>query len=119
IVISGTHGKTTTSSLCAHLLREAGQKPSHYVGAEIPILGANAHWSREGEFMVAEGDESDGTLALYRPRHAVILNIEAEHLDHYSGIEEIVEVFRTLAAHTTGALVCCGENALARELAAA
>ncbi|HSP43352.1 MAG TPA: Mur ligase domain-containing protein, partial [Luteolibacter sp.] len=67
IVVSGTHGKTTTSSMTAHVLREAGLKPSHYVGAEIPILGANAKWSTEGEFMVAEGDESDGTLALYHP----------------------------------------------------
>ena len=67
IVISGTHGKTTTSSMTAHVLREAGQKPCHYVGAEIPILGTNAKWSEDGEFMVAEGDESDGTLALYHP----------------------------------------------------
>ena len=60
-------GKPPPPSMTAHVLREAGQKPSHYVGAEIPILGANAKWSEEGEFMVAEGDESDGTLALYRP----------------------------------------------------
>ncbi len=86
IIISGTHGKTTTSSMTAHVLREAGQKPSHYVGAEIPILGSNAKWSEEGEFIVAEGDESDGTLALYHPEHAVILNIEAEHLDYYRDI---------------------------------
>src|SRR5690606_36319858 len=76
IIISGTHGKTTTSAMTAHVLREAAMKPSHYVGAEIPILGANAKWSQEGEFMVAEGDESDGTIALYHPQHAVILNIE-------------------------------------------
>ncbi|MCU0751114.1 MAG: UDP-N-acetylmuramate--L-alanine ligase, partial [Akkermansiaceae bacterium] len=116
IIISGTHGKTTTSSMTAHVLREAGLKPSHYVGAEIPILGANAKWSEEGEFMVAEGDESDGTLALYRPEHSVILNIEAEHLDFYKDLDHIREVFSTLADQTTGKLVYCAEDPVALEL---
>lgn len=116
IVISGTHGKTTTSSMTAHLLREAGQKPSHYVGAEIPILGANAKWSEDGEHMVAEGDESDGTLALYHPEHAVILNIEAEHLDFYKDLEHIKEVFTTLANQTKGKIVYCAEDPVANEV---
>ena len=116
IIISGTHGKTTTSSMTAHVLREAGIKPSHYVGAEIPILGANAKWSGDGEFMVAEGDESDGTLALYRPEHSVILNIEAEHLDFYRDLDHIREVFTTLADQTRGKLVYCAEDPVALEL---
>jgi UDP-N-acetylmuramate--L-alanine ligase/UDP-N-acetylenolpyruvoylglucosamine reductase len=118
VVISGTHGKTTTSSMTAHVLREAGQKPSHYVGAEIPILGANAKWSEEGEFMVAEGDESDGTLALYHPEHAVILNIEAEHLDFYRDLNHIREVFAQLAHQTKGKVVYCAEDPVALELCA-
>ncbi|MDP0499186.1 MAG: UDP-N-acetylmuramate--L-alanine ligase [Verrucomicrobiales bacterium] len=116
IVISGTHGKTTTSAMTAHVLREAGLKPSHYVGAEIPILGANAKWSETGEFMVAEGDESDGTLALYHPEHSVILNIEAEHLDFYRDLEHIREVFTKLADQTRGKLVYCAEDPVAHEL---
>lgn len=116
IIISGTHGKTTTSAMTAHILREAGHKPSHYVGAEIPILGTNANWSEEAEFMVAEGDESDGTLALYHPEHSVILNIEAEHLDFYRDLDHICEVFTTLASNTTGKLVYCAEDPVAHEL---
>jgi len=119
IIISGTHGKTTTSAMTAHLLREAGQKPSHYVGAEIPILGSNAKWSGDGEFMVAEGDESDGTLALYHPEHAVILNVEAEHLDFYRDLDHIREVFSQLADQTSGKLVYCAEDPVASELCAA
>jgi UDP-N-acetylmuramate--alanine ligase len=119
IVISGTHGKTTTSAMTAHVLREAGHKPSHYVGAEIPILGANAKWSEDGEFMVAEGDESDGTLALYRPEHSVILNIEAEHLDFYRDLDHIREVFTTLADQTRGKLVYCAEDPVATSFAVA
>jgi UDP-N-acetylmuramate--alanine ligase len=119
IIIAGTHGKTTTSSMTAHLMREAGLKPSHYVGAEIPILGTNARWSEEGDYMVAEGDESDGTLALYHPEHAVILNIEAEHLDFYRDLDHIREVFGKLADQTRGKLVYCAEDPVAHELCAA
>lgn len=116
LIVSGTHGKTTTSSMLAHLLRESGLKPSHYVGAEIPILGSNAHWSDDSELMVAEGDESDGTLALYHPEHSVILNIEAEHLDHYRDLDHILEVFTTLAEQTEGKLIYCAEDEGARGL---
>lgn len=110
VVVSGTHGKTTTSSMIAHILRQADPMPSHYVGAEIPVLGSNAEWNKEGEYLVAEGDESDGTLALYHPKHAIILNIEEEHLDHYTrGIAQIREVFETLLEQTSGSVVYCAE----------
>ncbi len=110
IIVSGTHGKTTTSAMIGYALREAGLQPSHYVGAEIPVLGQNARWSDDGEWMVAEGDESDGTLALYRPACSIVLNIEAEHLDHYRDLDEIKEVFRTLLSQTTGLVVYCRED---------
>jgi UDP-N-acetylmuramate-alanine ligase len=86
IVVAGMHGKTTTSSMIAHVLREGGLHPSHYVGAEIPILGTNAHWDPRGEYFVAEGDESDGTLRFFKPEHSLILNIEEEHLDFYADL---------------------------------
>ncbi len=118
IVVSGTHGKTTTSSMVAHALREAAFSPSHYVGAEIPVLGQNARWSEDGEWMVAEGDESDGTLALYRPACSIVLNIEAEHLDHYRNLDEIKEVFRTLISQTSGPVVYCAADEGAADVCA-
>ncbi|MCH7226966.1 UDP-N-acetylmuramate--L-alanine ligase [Haloferula sp. A504] len=118
IVVSGTHGKTTTSAMVAYALREAGMHPSHYVGAEIPVLGQNARWSEDGEWMVAEGDESDGTLALYHPACSIVLNIEAEHLDHYRDLDEIKEVFRTLLSQTSGPVVYCREDEGARSVCA-
>ena len=93
IVIAGMHGKTTTSAMAAHVLREGGLHPSHYVGAEIPILGSNAHWDPRGEYFVAEGDESDGTLRFFNPEHALVLNIEEEHLDFYADLAAIEAVF--------------------------
>lgn len=116
VVVAGTHGKTTTSSMTAHVLRVGGMKPSHYVGAEIPILGSNAHWDAEGELFVAEGDESDGTLVKFEPKHAIILNIEAEHLDFYEDINEIKTVFRQLLEKTSGLSVYCAEDEVATEL---
>jgi UDP-N-acetylmuramate--alanine ligase len=111
IVVAGTHGKTTTSALSAHVLRGGELDPSHYVGAEIPVLGTNAHWSAEGEYMVAEGDESDGTLTNFQPEHAILLNVEAEHLDYYSdGIEGIRRVFRQFLDQTSGTVFYCGQD---------
>ena len=102
IVVAGMHGKTTTSAMTAHVLREGGLHPSHYVGAEIPILGTNAHWDPRGEYFVSEGDESDGTLRCFHPEHALILNIEEEHLDFYSDLAAIEEVFARVIEQTTG-----------------
>src|SRR6266568_4816038 len=110
IVIAGMHGKTTTSAMTAHVLREGGLHPSHYVGAEIPILGTNSHWDTRGEFFVAEGDESDGTIALFHPEHALILNIEEEHLDFYADLAAIEKVFRQLLAQTTGKIFYCADE---------
>ncbi|HEU5237495.1 MAG TPA: UDP-N-acetylmuramate--L-alanine ligase, partial [Pyrinomonadaceae bacterium] len=102
IVVAGMHGKTTTSAMTAHALREGGLHPSHYVGAEIPILGMNAHWDSRGEYFVAEGDESDGTVALFQPEHTLILNIEEEHLDFYANLGAIEKVFGQLITQTAG-----------------
>src|SRR5213080_887329 len=102
VVIAGMHGKTTTSAMTAHVLREGGLHPSHYVGAEIPILGTNAHWDPRGEYFVAEGDESDGTIALFHPEHTLILNIEEEHLDFYADLDAIEKVFAQLITQTAG-----------------
>lgn len=116
IVVAGTHGKTTTSSLSAHVLRVGGKAPSHYVGAEIPILGTNANWEEKGEWFVAEGDESDGTLVNFHPEHAILLNVEAEHLDFYDGIDAICAVFGQYCDQTRGKIIYCGEDANARRV---
>ena len=110
IVVAGMHGKTTTASMVAHVLRCAGLNPSHYVGAEIPVLGTNAHWNSKGEWFVAEGDESDGTIALYRTEHSIVLNIEEEHLDYYRDLSAIEAVFRRLLDNTSGGVFYCADD---------
>ena len=110
IIVAGMHGKTTTSAMAAHVLRAGGLRPSHYVGAEIPILGTNAHWDRGGEYFVAEGDESDGTVALFEPEHTILLNVEEEHLDHYADLAAIEAVFRRLLDSTRGGTIYCVDD---------
>jgi UDP-N-acetylmuramate--L-alanine ligase len=119
IIVAGMHGKTTTSAMLAHVFREGGAHPSHYVGAEIPILGANAHWNRRGDYFVAEGDESDGTLRFFHPEHALILNLEEEHLDFYKDMAAINAVFTQLLEQTSGSVFYCADDANAAQLCGA
>ena len=110
IVVVGMHGKTTTSAMAAHVLREGGLHPSHYVGAEIPLLGSNAHWDPRGEYFVAEGDESDGTIRYFKPEHTLVLNIEEEHLDFYQDLAAIEAVFGQLLDQTSGSVFYCADD---------
>lgn len=116
ILVAGMHGKTTTSAMAAHVLRVGGVRPSHYVGAEIPILGTNARWDPEGQYFVAEGDESDGTIVLYHPEHLLLLNIEAEHLDHYKDLAAIEAVFERVIRNTRGTVFFCGDDPVSARL---
>src|SRR5947207_11148897 len=116
ILIVGMHGKTTTSAMTAHVLREGGLHPSHYVGAEIPILGTNAHWDPRGEYFVAEGDERDGTIQLFKPEHTLVLNMEEEQLDFYADLAAIEEVFSRLLDQTSGSVFYCADDAHAARI---
>jgi UDP-N-acetylmuramate--L-alanine ligase/UDP-N-acetylenolpyruvoylglucosamine reductase len=116
IVVAGMHGKTTTSAMAAYVLRNGGLHPSHYVGAEIPILGVNAHWDTEGEYFVAEGDESDGTIALYHPEHSILLNVEEEHMDFYESLDAIKAVYGQLLDQTSGSVFYCVDDPHATEV---
>jgi UDP-N-acetylmuramate--alanine ligase len=119
ILVVGMHGKTTTSAMMAHVLREGGVHPSHYVGAEIPLLGSNAHWDPRGEYFVAEGDESDGTIRFFNPEHTLVLNIEEEHLDFYADIAAIEEVFSQLLDQTSGSIFYCSDDSNAGRICGA
>jgi len=92
IAIAGTHGKTTTTSLIATVLGAAGFDPTVVIGGRLNSIGSNAKLG-QGEFLVAEADESDGSFLKLMPTIAVVTNIDPEHLDYYKGIEEIKEAF--------------------------
>ena len=83
------------------------------------MLGTNAFWDSAGEYFVAEGDESDGTIALFEPEHVILLNVEEEHLDHYKNLEEIKATFTKLLNQTAGPVYYCGSDPGARDVCSA
>ncbi len=84
IAVAGTHGKTTTTSLTASVLAEAGLDPTFVIGGQLVAAGANARLGT-GEYLVAEADESDGSFLLLSPVIAIVTNIDADHLENYDG----------------------------------
>jgi UDP-N-acetylmuramate--alanine ligase len=92
ICVGGAHGKTTTSAMIAFAAQRLGLEPTFLVGGEVPQLGGNAG-PGGGDLLVAEADESDGSLALLRPAVAVVLNIELDHHAHFGSTEELRALF--------------------------
>ena len=92
VAIAGSHGKTTTTSLVATVLSAAGYDPTVVVGGRMAALGSNARLG-EGDLLVAEADESDGSFLRLTPTIAVVTNIDPEHLDHYGTHENLKEAF--------------------------
>lgn len=96
IAVAGTHGKTTTSSMIGYMLLQAGLDPTIIVGGEVNAWSGNARHGNS-TYLVAEADESDGSLVKHAPEIGIISNIELDHPDHYETLEEVVEIFQTFA----------------------
>ncbi|MBA2427904.1 MAG: UDP-N-acetylmuramate--L-alanine ligase [Actinobacteria bacterium] len=94
IVVAGTHGKTTTTSMVVSILRSSGLDPTYLVGGGLNDAGSNARSGR-GELAVAESDESDGSFLLLAPSIAIVTNVEADHLDYWGSLEAIRAGFET------------------------
>ncbi|MHB8858706.1 MAG: UDP-N-acetylmuramate--L-alanine ligase [Thermoleophilia bacterium] len=118
IAVAGTHGKTTTTSMIANSMELLGLEPSFVVGGELNDVGSNAR-AGEGEWLVAEADESDGSLLHLHPEIAVITNVELDHHSHYVSVDEVIEVFKEFVSGLPedGALVIW-DTPLLREIAA-
>jgi UDP-N-acetylmuramate--alanine ligase len=118
LMVTGTHGKTTTTSMLIVALQHSGFDPSFAVGGDLGEAGTNAHHG-SGTAFVAEADESDGSLLEYRPDVAVVTNIEADHLDFFGTDEAYVAVFDAFVEQLApgGALVVCADDPGAAALA--
>lgn len=120
LAVAGTHGKTTTSSMLATVIDGMGLDPTFLIGGELNDMGANARCG-SGEYCVVEADESDGSFLHMDPYVALVTNVEADHLDHYKDLAEVVEAFAAFLAKVpaAGVAVVCGDDpglpALARE----
>jgi UDP-N-acetylmuramate--alanine ligase len=117
VAVAGSHGKTTTTSLIAAVLREAGRDPTMVVGGKLRALGTNARLG-QGEFLVAEADESDGTFLLLSPIIAVVTNIDREHLDYYGDMDRLRDAYLQFVHRVPfyGLAVLCLDNVNVRAL---
>ena len=119
LAIAGTHGKTTTAAMCIHALRETGADPSFFLGGELPGAGpggaaTNAGWG-EGEWVVAEADESDASFLRLQPEVAVITNLELDHHSRWSSLAELAESFAAFASPASGLAIGAGVSLPAQE----
>ena len=116
IAVSGTHGKTTTSALLSHTLHTLGLDPTVIVGGEIQSLGTNARLGHSN-YLVAEADESDGSLVKFHPQIGIVTNIELDHPDHYSSLEKVIETFQQFGQQCKVLVGCLDSPCIAQHLA--
>ena len=116
IAVAGSHGKTTTSSMLALVLRAAGWHPSFVIGGEVNEVGTNAVYDT-GEWLVVEADESDGTFLELAPEVGVVTSVDPDHLDHYGGFDGLVAAFERFLEGVPGLRVVCVDDPVAARLA--
>ena len=104
VAVAGTHGKTTTASMLALVLRQAGVRPSFIIGGDVNEIGTGAAWD-SGDLLVVEADESDGTFVRLPRSAAVVTNVEPDHLDHHGGYRELLAEFRRFVEETEGPVI--------------
>ena len=119
IAVSGTHGKTTTSSMLAVTLDAVGWHPSMIIGGDIAGIGPGARWDPAGEWFVVEADESDGTFLQLGAEAVVVTSVEADHLEFYGGRPGLEAAFERFVAAAPGPAVLCGDDPGAARLAGA
>ena len=115
VLVAGTHGKTTTTSMLAVALIELGLDPSYIIGGEIGATGVSGH-AGKGEIFVAEADESDGTFTHYEPDIAIVTNVELDHPDYFESVDAVYEAFKEFVDRIKpgGKLVACVDDPGAR-----
>ncbi len=111
ITVTGSHGKTTTSSMVSYLLWKAGLSPTIAVGGIIRNIDTNA-WMGKGNFFVAEADESDGSFLYYKPKYSIITNIDREHLDYYKNFGNAIQAYKDFINGTRfdGCVFYCADD---------
>lgn len=115
IVVTGTHGKTTTSAFIVQLLRACGRDPSFCIGGEVGVLGGVAR-ATDDKIFVTEGDESDGSVALYKPELCVITNIDFDHMEHFGSVASFERCFRSVVENTQRHVIYCRDDERAHAL---
>ena len=111
IAVAGTHGKTTTTSLCASIFLHAGLDPTIIVGGRLDVIKSTAQLG-QGDWLIAEADESDGSFTRLRPETVIITNIDNDHMDYYKTFDNLKAAFVDFASRIPfyGAAIICGDD---------
>ena len=117
IGVAGTHGKTTTSAMLAHILGAAGERPSFVIGGELADRGLGATWD-DGEWFIVEADESDGSGFALPCAAIIVTNIEPDHLEYHGSVENLHAAFARFMGSTAGPCVVCADDEVAARLGA-
>ncbi len=119
VAVAGTHGKTTTTSMTTHALKSLGENPTALIGGELNDIGSNVV-AGASDLFVAEADESDRSLLYLEPSAAVVTNVEFDHPDFYSSLDDVISTFEKFVAALLpdGHLVTCADDANCLRLAA-
>ncbi len=117
LAVAGTHGKTTTTSMAAAIFLEAGSQPTIVVGGRLDLIQSTALLG-QGEWLIAEADESDGSFNRLSPEIAIITNIDFDHMDYYKTFENLQQAFLAFAGKIPfyGAAIVCGDDVVLRSL---
>ena len=120
IAVAGSHGKTSTSSICAAVLGEGGKDPTVVIGGRVASIGSNARLGKS-DYLLVEADESDGSFLALDPIVSVITNIDREHMDHYGTSSNLLRAFEQFASSVPfyGAAIVCTDDAVVRSIAGA
>ena len=117
VAVAGTHGKTTTTSMIASIFLQAQARPTIVVGGRLDLIQSTALLG-DGEWMIAEADESDGSFSKLSPEIAIITNIDSDHLDYFKSFENLQAAFLGFAQKVPfyGALIACGDDLIVRKI---
>lgn len=110
IVVAGTHGKTTTSSILSVLLSSADTEPSFLIGGDLNEIGCGALWNNDSDLLVVEGDESDGSFLDLDSDVSIITSVESDHLAYYKDDSKLKQAFRAFATRTKGPVYLYGDS---------
>ncbi|MBR5539836.1 MAG: UDP-N-acetylmuramate--L-alanine ligase [Clostridia bacterium] len=110
VAVAGTHGKTTTSSMISQILLQADRDPSVFIGGRLPLIDANGHAGKSDVFVCEACEFKDHYLEM-APAASIILNVDADHLDYFGSLDNVIASFRQFAAKTTGTLIVNAEDA--------
>ena len=118
IAVAGSHGKTSTSSMCAAVLGAGGKDPTVVIGGRVATMGSNARLGNS-DYLLVEADESDGSFLALDPVVGVITNIDREHMDHYGSLSRLLRAFEDFANNLPfyGAAIVCVDDPLAKRVA--